>query len=172
MDRPAGTIEPRAMPLSQPQFSSLDDVAHIVQVALTPVFLLSSIGTLINVFSARLGRVSDQVDKIMEAAAVAGHREKVLDDRRLRQLKHRSHVLDITVILASTGGASTCGAALTLFLRRASKLRGRLRALWPVRPRAPVHHRVPRGFRLRDAARRPLSSRPRRQERKGRSGVI
>ncbi len=102
------------MPLSQPQFSNLDDVAHIIQVALTPVFLLSSIGTLINVFSARLGRVSDQVDKIMEAAA-AGHRDKVLADRRLRQLKHRSHVLDIAVILASSGGASTCGAALTLF---------------------------------------------------------
>ena len=103
------------MPFSQPQFSSLDDVAHIIQVALTPVFLLSSIGTLINVFSARLGRVSDQVDKIMEAAAVAGHRDKVLADRRLRQLNHRSRVLDIAVILASFGGASTCGAALTLF---------------------------------------------------------
>ena len=103
------------MPLSQPQFSRLDDVAHIIQVALTPVFLLSSIGTLINVFSARLGRVSDQVDKIMQAAADAGHRDKVQADRRLRQLKHRSRVLDIAVILASSGGASTCGAALTLF---------------------------------------------------------
>ncbi len=103
------------MPLSQPQFSSLDDVAHIIQVALTPVFLLSSIGTLINVFSARLGRVSDQVDKIVQATDLAVYRDKMLADRRLRELKRRSRVLDIAVILASSGGASTCGAALTLF---------------------------------------------------------
>ena len=103
------------MPLSQPQFSSLDDVAHIIQVALTPVFLLSSIGTLINVFSARLGRVSDQVDKIMEAADLSGSRNRPLADRRLKELKRRSRVLDIAVILASSGGVSTCGAALTLF---------------------------------------------------------
>ncbi len=103
------------MPLSQPQFSTLDDVAHVIQVALTPVFLLSSIGTLINVFSARLGRVSDQVDKIMGSTALADHHDKSLAERRLGQLKHRSHVLDFAVILASSGGVSTCGAALTLF---------------------------------------------------------
>jgi hypothetical protein len=33
----------------------LDTVAHIIQVALTPVFLLSGIATLLNVFSTRLG---------------------------------------------------------------------------------------------------------------------
>jgi hypothetical protein len=38
---------------------AVDSVAHIVQVALTPVFLLSGIGTLLNVFNARLSRVSD-----------------------------------------------------------------------------------------------------------------
>ena len=103
------------MPLSQPQFNNLDDVAHIIQVALTPVFLLSSIGTLINVFSARLGRVSDQVDKIVDAARLAGPRDTSVADQRLRQLKHRSRVLDLAVILASSGGVSTCGAALTLF---------------------------------------------------------
>ena len=31
--------------------SALDNIAHIIQVALTPVFLLSGIATLLNVFS-------------------------------------------------------------------------------------------------------------------------
>ena len=31
--------------------SGLDTIAHIIQVALTPVFLLSGIATLLNVFS-------------------------------------------------------------------------------------------------------------------------
>ena len=41
--------------------SALDTVAHIIQVALTPVFLLSGIATLLNVFSSRLARVADLV---------------------------------------------------------------------------------------------------------------
>jgi hypothetical protein len=40
--------------------SALDDIAHIIQVALTPVFLVSGIATLLNVFSTRLSRVADR----------------------------------------------------------------------------------------------------------------
>ena len=36
--------------------SSLDLVAHVIQVALTPIFLLSGIATLLNVFATRLAR--------------------------------------------------------------------------------------------------------------------
>lgn len=39
----------------------LDNVAHIIQVALAPAFLLSALATLLNVFSTRLGRVADHV---------------------------------------------------------------------------------------------------------------
>jgi hypothetical protein len=39
----------------------LDSIAHVIQVALTPVFLLSGIGALLNMFNTRLARVSDHV---------------------------------------------------------------------------------------------------------------
>ena len=45
---------------------AVDSVAHIVQVALTPVFLLSGIGTLLNVFNTRLSRVSDHREHATE----------------------------------------------------------------------------------------------------------
>jgi hypothetical protein len=45
---------------------SLETVAHIVQLALTPVFLLSGIAALLNVFSTRLGRVADQADRLSQ----------------------------------------------------------------------------------------------------------
>ena len=54
-----------------PPISPLDSVAHIIQLALTPIFLLSGIGALLNVFATRLARVADRVDQItkeMEAA--------------------------------------------------------------------------------------------------------
>jgi hypothetical protein len=103
------------MPLSPPAFSKLDDVAHIIQVALTPVFLLSGIGTLINVFSTRLARVADQVDKIAETVARASDGEKAVLGHRLDRLRLRSRALDVAVILGAIGGSATCAAVLTLF---------------------------------------------------------
>ncbi len=104
------------MPLSQPHFAKLDDVAHIIQVALTPVFLLTGIGTLINVFSARLARVADQVDRIAEAVEQAGDSRKATQQVQLGYLRIRSVALDIAVILGTVGGAATCGAVLMLFV--------------------------------------------------------
>ena len=47
----------------------LDTIARIIQTALTPVFLLSGIAALLNVFSTRLGRLADQVDALSDRAA-------------------------------------------------------------------------------------------------------
>ena len=47
----------------------LDNIAHVIQVALTPVFLLSGIGALLNVFNTRLARVSDHVSHTADLLA-------------------------------------------------------------------------------------------------------
>jgi hypothetical protein len=88
---------------------SLQDAAHVVQLALTPVFLLSATATLLGVFSTRLGRVADRVHAL---AMLAG------DDHiaELALLKKRSRVLDVAVVIAALGGGLTCVAVLILFL--------------------------------------------------------
>jgi Protein of unknown function (DUF2721) len=94
----------------------LDTVAHIIQVALTPVFLLTGIATLLNVFSTRLARVADRVEALAaELAGADGERAARLAVQMVR-LHRRSLALDIAVVLAATGGAATCGAVLTLFV--------------------------------------------------------
>jgi len=87
--------------------SPIDAAAHVVQLALTPIFLLTSVGSLLNVFSTRLGRIADQVDKLSDTTG---------SPRRLAQLRLRSSALDVAVLLAAIAGALTCGAALTLFV--------------------------------------------------------
>jgi hypothetical protein len=90
---------------------AIEAAAHIVQLALTPVFLLSGVAALVNVFSTRLGRVSDQADALAKQSKDApGH------DLRLALLRWRSRALDCAVILAALAGGSTCGAALALFI--------------------------------------------------------
>ena len=96
--------------------SGVDMVAHIIQAALTPVFLLSGIATLLNVFSTRLVRVADQVELVSTALAMADAAESRVLARKLRTLYWRSLALDAAVILGAVGGAATCGAVLALFV--------------------------------------------------------
>jgi hypothetical protein len=96
--------------------SALDTVAHIIQVALTPVFLLSGIATLLNVFSARLARVADQVHLASEELEGADAVKAAILSARLAHLHRRSLALDVAVVLGAVGGAATCGAVLTLFV--------------------------------------------------------
>jgi hypothetical protein len=48
-------------------FTQSADVAHLIQVSLTPIFLISAIGVTLNVFTSRLARIVDRA-RSMEAA--------------------------------------------------------------------------------------------------------
>jgi hypothetical protein len=91
---------------------SLDSAAHVVQVALIPIFMLTGIGSLLNVFSARLGRISDRVDLLSQSGGGDGDG----GDRELRRLGLRSMILDGAVLLGAVSGALTCAAALALLV--------------------------------------------------------
>ena len=99
--------------------AALGSVVHIIQVSLTPVFLLSGIATLLNVFSTRLARVADQVDAIAKQLDDADPATGVALSARLTHLHHRSLALDFAVALAATGGAMTCITVLALFIGEA-----------------------------------------------------
>jgi Protein of unknown function (DUF2721) len=88
----------------------LEGAAHVVQLALTPVFLLSGTATLLGVFAARLARVADRVDELSLEA-----RDPIRDEL-LTLLRRRSRALDIAVVLSAPAGGLTCAAVLVLFL--------------------------------------------------------
>jgi hypothetical protein len=99
--------------------AALGSVVHIIQVALTPVFLLSGIATLLNVFSTRFARVADQVDAANEAMKDADAAKTAMLSSRLASLQRRSLALDVAVILSAAGGALTCATVLALFVGEA-----------------------------------------------------
>jgi hypothetical protein len=89
---------------------NLEAAAHVVQLALTPVFLLSGTATLLGVFAARLARVADRVDLLSQQA------KDPVRDELLTLLRRRSRVLDIAVVLSALAGGLTCATVLVLFL--------------------------------------------------------
>lgn len=85
----------------------LSAAAHVIQLALTPIFLLTAVALLLNVFATRLGRISDRIHTLRKDA---GHNRY-----EMRRLQTRSRILDAAVMLAAAAGAMTCCAAITLF---------------------------------------------------------
>jgi uncharacterized protein DUF2721 len=96
--------------------ASLDLVAHVIQVALTPIFLLSGIATLLNLFATRLARVSDLVAPITKALEDASPEERLDLARQLLRLRRRSIALDAAVVLGAIAAAATCASVFTLFV--------------------------------------------------------
>lgn len=45
-------------------FTPLDDVAHVIQTALTPAFLLAALAGLLGVFASRLDGVANRVEEL------------------------------------------------------------------------------------------------------------
>jgi len=93
--------------------SPLDLVAHVIQLALTPVFLLSGIATLLNLFATRLARVADLITKAIDGDDGDDPADLAAT---LAYLRRRSLALDVAVVLGAVAGALTCVSVLTLFV--------------------------------------------------------
>ena len=104
---------------------NLETADDVVQLGLTPVFLLSATATLLTVSSARLARVADRVDALSYQA------KEPIRDELLKLLRRRSHVLDAAVVVSALAGGLTCATVLVLFL-------GEIRAMDVARLRIPV----------------------------------
>lgn len=98
---------------------ALTEIVHIIQVSLAPVFLLSGIATLLNVFSTRYARVADQVDALAKQVDTADDTTAAGLALRLTHLHRRSLALDVAVALAAIAGALTCVTVLALFVGEA-----------------------------------------------------
>jgi hypothetical protein len=113
--------------------SAIAVTARLIQTALTPVFMLSAIGTLLGVFNTRLSRVSDHMTHLNDMLKGGLEPADEFSTRaHLRRLVRRTGMLDASIALGAVAGASTCGAAFVLFVGslRASQVEGWLIGLF------------------------------------------
>jgi len=77
----------------------ISDIAHVIQLAVAPVFLLAGIGAFVNAFAVRLGRIFDRSRKLEERFPTSNptQREKIRDE--LDMLARRSRTAYIGIAL-------------------------------------------------------------------------
>lgn len=91
------------------------DGARAIQLALTPVFLLSGIAGLLNVMTARLSRIIDRGRHLTEAPqdnlTLPPHERA----NELRALERRRHLASVAITACTLAALLTCLVVLLLF---------------------------------------------------------
>jgi hypothetical protein len=89
-----------AVDLFHPAF----DIAHLIQVALTPIFLISAIGVTLNVLTSRLARIVDRARSLEDRLLLEQNSPRARDlHRQLAVLEGRARYINaaITSIILS-----------------------------------------------------------------------
>jgi len=100
-----------------PDVSDSERIAHLIQVAIAPVFLLNGLGILLNVLTGRLARVVDRVritGNLIRQNVDATRGPQLL--RELGYLRRRLKIINAAIALVATSAFLTCCAILALFL--------------------------------------------------------
>jgi hypothetical protein len=85
------------------------DFAAVIQISLAPVFLLTGTGAFVNIYAARLGRVSDRLNAMADKNKQSEHFRM-----QLAYLRRRTLALNIAMVLGVLAGICTGAATLNL----------------------------------------------------------
>jgi len=91
-------------------------IAHIIQLSVAPVFLLSGIGAILAVMTNRLGRIIDRA-RTLEAQLEAAPSERVAAiEADLENLAHRAKLIGPAITLCTATALLVCTVIAVLFL--------------------------------------------------------
>jgi len=95
---------------------NIGSVAHVIQLAVAPVFLLTAIGTLLSVMTNRLTRVIDRA-RLLEARLESTPPEGIKDiHTHLATLSRRAKLINLAITLCTITALLVCTVIAILFL--------------------------------------------------------
>lgn len=92
-----------------------EEVAHIIQLAIAPVFTLAGIGALLNVMANRLARVVDRWRALETALPGAGEELRRLSIMELSILDQRMARIHLAISLSTLAALLICVVIILLF---------------------------------------------------------
>ncbi len=97
--------------------NQISDIAHIIELAVAPVFLLAGIGSLLGVVTTRLARVIDRA-RLLEERALNPSNDQEAERVRaeLVSLDKRMQLAQRAVLLFSIAALLVCLVVATLFI--------------------------------------------------------
>ena len=90
------------------------DITHLVQLAMTPAFLLTGIGSLLSVLSGRTSRIVDRQRQVKDIIRRDGGSPEY--EGELENLAQRSKTVHLAIYFCSFSGFCICGVVFTIFM--------------------------------------------------------
>jgi hypothetical protein len=95
---------------------TISDISHVIQLSVAPVFLLTSIGTILGVLSTRLARIVDRARALNERLeTVPGDRVGAIH-AEMRTLALRRRLVNLAITSGTTAALLVCVSIATVFL--------------------------------------------------------
>jgi len=98
--------------------ANLSALTKLIQLSLGPVFLLSAIGTLLNMLTGRLSRIVDRAREIERNFTPRDHPDHVHQVRELRILDRRMGIVNNAIFLVTASAVLICLVVAAMFLAR------------------------------------------------------
>ena len=99
-----------------PVDTHITDIAHIIQQAVAPVFLLSGVGVTLTVLTNRLSRIVDRARVLEERLAAAVESAKAGLRADLHTLLRRARFINWAITLTTCCGLLVCLVIVALFV--------------------------------------------------------
>lgn len=93
---------------------SITTVAHVIQLAVAPVFLLAGVGTILGVMTSRLSRIIDRF-RVLESITPDAHAASS-HQHEMKVLAHRERVIYRAISLCTVCALLICVVITTLFV--------------------------------------------------------
>ncbi|MGZ8225621.1 MAG: DUF2721 domain-containing protein [Methylococcaceae bacterium] len=94
----------------------INDIAHVIQLSVAPVFLLLSVGGILSVLSLRIGRVVDRARLLERCPACENEMSQAVVQAELAVLARRARLANWAVSLCTVCALSVCTVIVTLFV--------------------------------------------------------
>jgi hypothetical protein len=95
---------------------TIHDISHVIQLSVAPVFLLTALGTILGVLSARLARIVDRARALSDRLEEAPEAKATLIHKEMRTLAQRRHLVNMAITCGTTAALLVCVSIATVFL--------------------------------------------------------
>lgn len=97
------------------QSSGINDIAHSIQLAVAPVFLLSGVGVTLTVLTNRLARIIDRARALEARLPNTAPKAAIAMRDELRHLQRRAHHVHRAITLSTSCALLICLVIVALF---------------------------------------------------------
>ena len=95
--------------------NQIDQIAHVIQLSVAPVFLLAGVGTLLNVLSGRLARIIDRAHVLEQRFDTPESFRAAAVVNELHALEKRGRLIYHAIKLSTTSALLVCLVIVALF---------------------------------------------------------